>query len=303
MTVLLLRRGIAGFVGVSLVLLGCVREPGPEEVALQYARALYASDLVGAYRFIASEDRRVKDQATFRRERGEASGFALDVARQLASFIEATPVERTVRGTRATVRFKIRLPDANAPEMVALVGEWDERRLNALSGTEREKITGELNRLHRTRRMPMLEGEEAFELVREEAGWRVSLNFASGVRVRFQARALESLALRLTVSPEEARVVPGDRVRVTVRATNLSGQAARARVSHRVEPRTQADSLALLQCPLLVPLTLSAGQTQEFVSEYLVMKDAPQEAKEFQVTYEFVPVEQEERTDQPRGRR
>ena len=66
------------------------------------------------------------------------------------------------------------------------------------------------------------------------------------------------------MSPEEARVVPGDRVRVTVRATNLSGQAARARVSHRVEPRTQADSLALLQCPLLVPLTLAVGQSQEF---------------------------------------
>jgi len=44
---------------------------------------------------LSSEDRRVKDQASFRRERREASGFALDVARQLASFIEATPIERT----------------------------------------------------------------------------------------------------------------------------------------------------------------------------------------------------------------
>lgn len=299
----LLRRGIAGFVGVSLVLLACVREPGPEEVALRYARALYATDLAEAYRFIASEDRRVKDQATFRRERGEASGFALDVARQLASFIEATPVEKAVRGTRATVRFKIRLPDANAPEIVGLVGEWDERRLNALPRTEREKIPRELDRLREAGRIPMLDGEETFELVREGSAWRVSLNFASGVRVRFQARAPESLALRLTVSPEEARVVPGDRVRVTVRATNLSGQAARARVSHRVEPRTQADSLALLQCPLLMPVTLSAGQSQEFVSEYLVLKDAPQEVKEFRVMYEFAPVEQEERTDRPRGRR
>ena len=296
-------KAAAALVGASLVLLGCVREPGPEEVALQFARALYASDLVEAYRFIASEDRRVKDESTFRRERGEASGFALDVARQLASFIEVTPVERTIRGTRATVRFKIRLPNANAPEIVGLVGEWDERRLNALPRTEREKIPRELDRLREAGRIPMLDGEETFELVREGSGWRVSLNFASGVRVRFQARAPERLALRLAVSPEDARVVPGDRVRVTVRATNLSGQPVRARVGHRVEPRTQADSLALLQCPLLLPVTLSAGESQEFVSEYLVLKDVSEDAKEFQVTYEFAPVEPEERTDQPRGRR
>lgn len=287
-----LRGGIAALVGASLVLLGCVREPGPEEIALQYGRALYASDLVEAYRFISVEDRRVKDESGFRRERGEASGFALEVGRQLASFIEATPVEKTVKGERATVRLKLRLPNANAPEIVGLVGEWDERRLNALPPAERTRMLGRLEELRGAGRLPMIEGEETFELVREGSGWRVSLNFASGVRVRFQARAPESLALRLTVSPEEARVVPGDRVRVTVRATNLSGKAARARVGHRVEPRTQADSLALLQCPLFVPLTLPAGESQEFISEFLVLKGVPQEAKEFRVTYEFGSVEQ-----------
>lgn len=287
----LLRRRIAGFVGASLVLLGCVREPWPEEVALQYGRALYAGDLVEAYRFISSEDRRVKDQATFRRERGEASGFAVDVARQLASFIVATPVERTVRGKRAMVRFRIRLPDANAPEIVGLVGEWDERRLNALTAAARGRILERLEELGTAGRLPMVEGEETFELVKEAAGWRVSLNLAGGVHVQFHAKASKSLPLGLNVSPEETRVVPGDRVRVTIRATNLSGQPVRARVSHRVEPTTQADSLAFLLCPLFLPVTLSGGQSREFVSEYLVLKDVPKDAKQFQVTYEFLPAE------------
>jgi len=59
-----------------------------------------------------------------------------------------------------------------------------------------------------------------------------------------------------------------------------------------VEPETRADSLALLQCPLLLPVTVSAGQSQEFVSEYVVLKDVPGGPKQFQVTYEFLPVEQ-----------
>lgn len=30
------------------------------------------------------------------------------------------------------------------------------------------------------------------------------------------------------------------------------------------------------------------GQTKEFLSEYLVLKDPPERARRFQVTYEFV---------------
>ncbi len=289
----LLRRGIAGFVGAALVLLGCVREPGPEEVALQYGRALYASDLVEAYRFISSEDRRVKDQSTFRRERGEAGGFALDVARQLASFIEATPFERTVRGKQATVRFKIRLPNANAPEIVGLVGEWDERHLNALPRTEQEKIPRELDRLHQVGGIPMLDGEETFELVQEASGWRVALNWAGGVQVRFQAAIQDGLPLRVAVLPEETRLFPGERVRVTVRATNLSTRMLVARVGHLVEPKPAGETLAMLQCPLLLPVTLKPGQTEEFVSEYMVLRDGGAAAELVRVTYEFRPERQD----------
>jgi hypothetical protein len=59
-----------------------------------------------------------------------------------------------------------------------------------------------------------------------------------------------------------------------------------------LEPETRGDSLALLQCALFLPVTLSAGESQEFVSEYLVLKDVPEDAKQFLVTYEFLPAEQ-----------
>jgi hypothetical protein len=274
-----------------LLLSSCAREAGPEDIALEYSRALYAGDLAQMYRLISSEDRRVKDEQTFRQERDAPTGFALELARQLASFISATPVEKTIMGERAMVKLKLRLPKANAPEIAAHVHEWDEGRLNTLSQKEREDITQKFHQLHQAQKIPTLEGEETFELVREGSGWQVFLNWAGGVRVRFRAAMQGAIPLQVTVSPEEVLVTPGERVQVTVRVNNPSKGTVTARVGHRVEPKPMADSLALLQCPLSLPATLKPGQTEEFLSTYLLLKDLPEEAKQFDVTYVFLPVE------------
>lgn len=256
---------------------------------MEYARALYASDLARAYRLVSAVDQRVKDEHTFRRERGETRGFTLELVRQLASFIEAARVGETIRGERATVRFTLRLPNANAPEIVAVVLGWDERRLNALSEAERGQITQKVAQLHRARQIPMLEGEETFELVREGSGWRVFLNWAAGVRVRFTATTNAALLLQVTVTPEEVHAIPGERLSVTLRTHNPTARDVVVRVGHRVEPKPHADSLALLHCPLFLPVTLRPGETEEFRSEYLLLRDAAEGLKQLQVTYDFFP--------------
>lgn len=284
-----LRQSLLAVAAGGLLLTGCVKDTGPEDVGLQYARTLYAGDLARAYRLIATEDRRVKDERTFLRDGATAQGVALEMARQLASFIEATRVEKTSSRERVRVRLRLKLPNANAPEIAALVHDWDERRLNAVSDTERRQITQKLTQLHRAGQIPMLEGEETFELVREGSGWRVFLNWAGGVRVRFGATTDTALLLRVTVAPEEVRVTPGERVSVTVRAQNPTTRDVVVRVGHRVEPQPHADSLALVHCPLFLPVTLKPGVTEEFRSEYVLLKDVPESAKQFQVTYEFYP--------------
>lgn len=283
--------------GVQAVLLagllaagGCAGRPAPDSVALDYARALYAGDLAGTYRLLSAEDRRVKDERAFLQERDGPTGFALEVAKRLAAFIEGNAAETTVRGERATVRLTLRLPNANAPEVATLVHDWDEERLNTLSATERRQVTARLADLHRAGRIPMLEAEETVELVREDRGWRVFLNWAGGVRVRFGAATGEAMPVRVTVSPEESRLRRGDRVWVTVRVTNLSGREVTTRVRHRVEPEPQAHHLALLQCPLLLPVTLPAGGSEEFRSEYMLLPDLPEQTRGFEVTYAFLPV-------------
>lgn len=282
-----------GLTVAVLLLSGCAREAGPEAVALEYARALYARDLARAYRLLSSADRRVKDEETFRRERELATGFALEVTRQLASFIEVVAVEKVLTVERAAVRLSLRLPNANPPEIAALLHEWDERRLNALSRREREAITGKLERLHETRTIPMLEGEDTFRLVREGRGWRVWVGWAGGVRVRFRAVVPEASPLEASVRPAEVLVAPGDVVQVVVRARNLSARLIVTRVSHRVDPEAQARSLALARCLLSLPVTLRPGQTDEFSSEFLLLKEIPREVKHLDVTYIFGPLEQE----------
>jgi cytochrome c oxidase assembly protein Cox11 len=167
------------------------------------------------------------------------------------------------------------------------VREWDERRLNALSRPEQEAIARELDQLHRAGKIPLLEGEETFELVREGRHWRVFLDWARGVRVRFDTASQAAIPLELTVSPVEVLVKPGERVRVTVRAKNLSAREIVTRVGHRIEPKAEAHSLALLRCPLFFPVTLAPGQVEEFLSEFVLAKDLAPETIRFDVTYVF----------------
>lgn len=209
--------------GFFLLLAACSQEVPPETVTLEYAKALYARDLPMAYRLISSGDRESKGETAFVAEGGPVRGFALEVSRQLASFIQLASVERKVTPGGAEVKLKLRLPDANAPEIAGLIGEWDEAALNALPEKAAERIRRGLDELHRSGRLPTLEGEETFELVKEASGWRLVLHLAGAVRIRFTARIPEGLSLQVDPREQELRVRPGEPVRMSVRLTNGSG--------------------------------------------------------------------------------
>lgn len=288
------RRSTVRFLALTLLAVsalglasGCARQATPEHVALEYGRAVFANDAPAIYRLVSDEDRRVRDEATFRGQQRELRGFTRQLVQQLASYITATPVATTGDARRTTVKLKFTLPDANAPEVVRLVHDWDEDALDRLPTGERVRIANRLAELHRAGRLPSIEGEETLELVRDDAGWRVFLNWAGGARVRFTAAVDRSVPLDVTVVPGDVVVNPGERLRVTVTARNTTDREVTTRVGHRIEPGAQSKHLALLQCPLFVPVTLAPGETRDFVSVYLVLPDAPPDARSFAVTYEF----------------
>lgn len=264
-----------------------MRSPPPEAVALDYGRALYASDADALWRLLSDEDRRAKDEATFRRQQDDVQGLARDTVRQLAGYVEATPVRKSLVHGRATVTVRFRLPDANAPVIRTLMHEWDTERLNALTAAERQRITGRIAELHRQGTLPTVEGDETFDLVHETGAWRVSLHSAGGVHVRFLAAVDPGAPLDVAVTPAQATMNRGERLRVTVRAINRADRAITTRVAHRTEPASESKHLALLLCPLFVPVTLAPGETREFDSEYLLLGDTPTTLRTLDVTYAF----------------
>jgi len=283
-----IRRGafITAAVGL-LFLVGCARSPAPEDVAVEYGRAIYRYDATAIYRLASAADRRAKDEETVRAQVGGPTGFALDIIRHLALFMEAKPVDTRLSGNRATVSLKLTLPDANAPEIRTLAHDWDETALDALADGERAQVLRKLDELHQRRTLPVVEGQETFELVKEGGGWRLVLDWGGAIPVRFSASTAKTPALDVTTTPAEIRAKPGESFRVTLRAKNVSGHEITTRVGHQIAPEADANFLALLQCPLFLPATFKPGEAKEFVSEYLLLKDTPGRVTAFRVTYEF----------------
>lgn len=272
---------------IVLILAGCAQKPTPEETAIAYGRALYANDADALWRLISETDRRHKDEATFRRQQHQLKGFTQEAVEQLARHIDAAPLSVSVAEDRATVVLKFRLPDANAPAIRSLMHDWDEDRLNELSAGERRHIRERLDALAREHRLPIVDGDETIELIREAGRWHVFLNWAGGVRVTFAAAVDSGLPLDVEISPASIVLARGERVRVSVRARNTGDRELTTRVRHRIDPETEANHLALLQCPLLVPVRLAAGEAEEYESEYLLLGDVPDGVKAFTVTYRF----------------
>jgi hypothetical protein len=172
---------------IVLILAGCAQKPSPEETAIAYGRALYANDADALWHLISETDRRHKDKATFRRQQHQLKRFTREAVKRLARHIDAAPRSVAVADNRATVILRFRLPDANAPAIRGLMHDWDEDRLNELSGGERVHIRERLDALALEHRLPTVEGDETIGLIREAGRWHVFLNWAGGVRVTFNA--------------------------------------------------------------------------------------------------------------------
>jgi hypothetical protein len=287
------RVAVIPVIALGLALTALAREaapPSPEQVALEYGRAVYANDTDALWRLVSDADRRVKDKETFRRQQRPLHGLTREAVHLLARAITATPVGTTVTGKRANVTLKFRLPDANAPPLRTLMLGWDEDRLAALGAPAQARIRRELERLLDTGTLPTIEGDETIALVQEAGAWKVFLHWAAGVQVRFAATVEDDVPLRVTITPAHVALGRGERVRVTVRVVNASAVEMTTRVGHAIQPDGQSAHLALLQCPLFIPVTLKAGETRAFDSEYLLLADAPVSLKSLDVTYRF-PVE------------
>ena len=257
----------------------------PLRTLTAYVKAAYAHDLRKAYRFIAAEDRRLKSEAVYLREKGPFSGFTLDVARKLAELIEARLLHTANEESRVRVHLNVKLPDANS--LSSLLLDWDEDRLNALPPGAQHRLLAAIDELARAGKLQMLEGEEVFALVKEGNSWRVLFDWAAGLRIVLGARVPPGGAIAAAPVAKETNVQPNELFTVTYRVKNRTGRPFTTRIVHRVEPEELKQHLEIVQCGLLLPVKLPAQKELEFTSTYMVRGDLPEGAKKLNITYEF----------------
>jgi len=266
------------------------RPPGgsaadPIDVLSRYLKASYARDYQQAYRFIAAKDRQLKPERVYVRERGAFSGFTLIAARKLAEFVSVQAAQITSAGDRATIRAALKLPDAESVGPLLL--DWDEEKLNALPVAEQRKVLASLDHLSRSGKIKMIEGEEEFTLVKEDAGWRMALDWHAALRVSFAAAVPENAPIEAEPEPADTVVKSSEPFRIAYRVRNRSDKAVRTRILHKVEPEELRQYLDIVECALLLPTTIEAGRQEEFSTTYLVRGDLPESARHFKITYEF----------------
>ncbi|MFQ5875779.1 MAG: cytochrome c oxidase assembly protein, partial [Dehalococcoidia bacterium] len=212
-------------------------ERGPHEVLRLYLGAIYARDYKEAYGLISSGDRQWKSEEVYLRENESFTGAALALARKLASFIEYRDVVTDVNYGRAIVTFKVRLPDANDRGLRQLLLDFEPEPLARLSDTQLGDLIAGLDAMRRAGELPMIEGEEQWELIKDSQGWRVLLNWAGAIRVLFEAEVRDNLPWKFWPVQDVVLAKPGETLHALYRAKNLSDKPVTAKAIHIDQPK------------------------------------------------------------------
>ncbi|HEY1268104.1 MAG TPA: cytochrome c oxidase assembly protein [Candidatus Binatia bacterium] len=261
------------------------------EFTRRYLAALYARDYGRVYSLLSAEDRKAKSRDEYLTENPSFSGPALEVARGLARMIELKDVRADVNGDRASVRFAFRAPDANNPAVQRVAQDFDAGRLTSLSQNDRRAIEREFEDLRARNELPMIEGEDKVDLIKEAGQWRIATNTAGAIRVRFSGEVKEGLAWDFRPLKDAVLARPGETLRVVYTATNRSERIVTGKARHIDDPDDAEKYLEIVQCFCFIRETLGPGETKEFPLVFRVTGAVPESIKEFHLTYQFYPIE------------
>jgi hypothetical protein len=249
----------------------------------RYVRATYARDYEEAYSLIATADQQLKDRASYVRDRGAFTGFTLEIARVLASYIQLQPIETRIVGGQARIKIKFEVPDAG--KLAPMLHDWNIEQLEGLSAAGRKALLEGIDKLARNRAIEMVQGEDVFELVQEGASWKIFLNWASPVNIGFRTSVPSSVPVVARLGNSDVAARPGDIFKVVLNVKNTSHKQLFARIGHLVDPHEVREYLDLVECGFLLPVRLAPGKEEEFVSTYLLRKNLPEGVRQLNVTY------------------
>ncbi len=259
------------------------RPEDPMEVVRSYLKAIYARDYREAYRHISSADKAVQDETSYLSQHVSLSGFALELARNLAEMMEIWPVERIEHFGRVHYRIGYRLP---AEQLVPQPFDWEPHKLNELPTTEQKRLLGRLRAPETDGKTVMIEGQEFFNLVLERRSWKIFFDWSSATPVELKTYANLSDAVEARFVASSLLVQRDEPFQVDLRIRNRGNDAVLARVVHHFEPPEMVDYVDMIMCGALVPFALRPGEEREISSGYL-LRDGHRRGARLAITYEF----------------
>jgi hypothetical protein len=260
-----------------------VREE-PFEVIKAYLKASYARDSAAAYRYISSRDQLVWDESSYASQYGNLTGFALDLARKLADSMEIWVMEQ--RAEAEQVSYKIGYSVPAADELASLLFDWDPDKLNVLSRSQQQELLKTLEKTLNDGKMITIKGQESFSLIADQQRWKIFHDWASGTKVRFNITLPPSSGIDVQLVNSQFLVKREEAFQIVLKIKNRNQQPVLARIIHDVEPADVADSIDMIACGALQPLTLEPGNVQEISSAYMI-KDETRAGTKIAITYEF----------------
>jgi hypothetical protein len=258
----------------------------PFDVVKTYLKASYARDYQKAYAYISSQDQLVWNEKSYASQSGSFTGFALELAQTLAASMEVWIIEAQSGPDRAHYKIGYRVPTAD--ELSSLLFDWDPDKLNALSRPRQEQLLDTLGKMKNDGKMIMIEGQEIFDLVLDKGGWKVFLDWASGIKVTFKVDSTESSEVEARFVQSELIVKKDEPFQVDLKINNRSKRPIVARIVHHIEPQDMENHIDMIACGALRPLELQPGDVQEISSAYLI-KDGLATGSKVAITYELKP--------------
>ncbi|MFQ5881742.1 MAG: cytochrome c oxidase assembly protein [Candidatus Methylomirabilales bacterium] len=276
-------------IGLTFATAALSAERTPEETVRRYIHAVYSRNYADAYPLISDADKKYKSREEYLRENVSFAGPARELAAQLASYIEYENPRAAIEGDQATVVLRLKLPDGNDPKLRELLLNFDEERLRVLPEVERQTLQEKLAQMHQRGGVPVIVGQERFELVNEVDGWKLFLNWGGAVLVRFAGDVKMELPWQFEPVQIKVRALPGETLRAAYRVKNLSDTPVTGKARHIILPKEEY--VEILQCFCFIQQTLDPGEERELLLLFRVKWDMPAEVQVIQVRYEFYPPE------------
>jgi hypothetical protein len=256
----------------------------PFDVVRAYLRAAHERNYVEAYRFISSADRVLWTQEDYVQAQGALRGFALQLAKELNEDMKIWVVSQETKNDRARYTVGYRLPAAD--ELRPLLLDWDSSRLNTLSGIQQSELLAAVDKLKKNGILIFIEGQETVNLIRENGGWKIFFDWASGVKVSFNAALPANSAIDVRIFTRELFASRDEPFQIYLKVKNRGSREVVARIDHLIEPKELADRISLIACGFLTPLALQPGEEQEVSSAYLLDSTFPMNTP-LTVSYKF----------------